>query len=306
MTSRHIRKLFDTLAASEQEFLDQEFLAPVVRGSKVHVRIDGVVMRMNIAPENYRGFGVFCPVDHHGAILVRDASLRERQQYLKLLAQTSLILCRRIGSDWLAIDAHGGQGRLGLNAPVKVHLVDGANLFDTIQAGFDGTSFWYDRINNRTDAKTSAWLRESLEKQVDPKGLERSGLTPSQRAAYTLNFFKSLEERKQVRTDEIESRLRDALSHAGAEFVGYVEHKDGFRVTYKVGDSRHVSSVDKEDFAVQVAGICLSGQDGRFDLNSLVGVLRDNDSRYAVRVGNHNGGMSESEYWDIHPPEVER
>ena len=76
-------------------------------------------------------------------------------------------------------------------------------------------------------------------------------------------------------------QLRDALGHAGAEFVNYAEHRDGYRVTYNVGNARHTSSVAKNDLTVQTAGICLAGEDRKFDLASLVSVLREPDAQYA-------------------------
>jgi hypothetical protein len=92
------------------------------------------------------------------------------------------------------------------------------------------------------------------------------------------------------------------LEHAGAELKDYVERKDVYTVTYEVDGQRHVSAVAKKDLSVQVAGICLSGEDRKFDLHSLVGVIREaQGGRGLVRVGHGNRGMAEEDYWRVHP-----
>jgi hypothetical protein len=84
--------------------------------------------------------------------------------------------------------------------------------------------------------------------------------------------------------------------------IEYLERGDSYRVTYRVDGQRFTSSVNKEDLSVQIAGICLSGEDREFDLASLVGVLREGEQGHGlVRVGQDRGAIDEDHYWRAHP-----
>jgi hypothetical protein len=108
------RKLTDALArlaAAEERFLASEFLAPVVSGGPVQVRIAGVICSLRIQPADFAGWGVFRPVSHGEAKLVRQAKLGERQRHLELFPLVRLILLGRHEQQWLAVPAHRGDSR---------------------------------------------------------------------------------------------------------------------------------------------------------------------------------------------------
>ena len=293
------RAVIDRLAVAESDFLTREFVAPVVRNEFVHVRLAGTVCRMKVTCRGFSGWGIFRPKSFTSAKFVREAGLRERARYLHQLPVVRMLLSRRSDQGWLALPAQRGDRRIEVSGEVPVHLAEGAQQFSLVRCRFDGRNLWFDELDSRHDPAMAGYLRESLAKSVDPQRLHRTGLTPEERAAYALRYFERAEIRELLLRDAVEDRLREALAHAGAEFVDYAEHRDGYRVTYRVGRERHVSSVRKGDLTVQVAGICLDGEDAKFDLHSLVGVL-DESKGNVLRIS--DGGMDEREYWRVHPP----
>ena len=117
----------------------------------------------------------------------------------------------------------------------------------------------------------------------EPARLDRPGLTAGQREAYAAVYAFRLRRDKDYARAAGERRLREALTHAGAELRDYAERGDVYTVTYTVDGGRHTSVVRKSDLSVQTAGICLSGEDQKFDLHSLVGVLRQGRGAGRVR-----------------------
>jgi hypothetical protein len=291
---RNLDDALRRLEAAEAQFLQNDFLAPMPRGGRAQVRIAGVVCALRVEPADFRGWGVFRPRSHAEARLVRPATLAERQSYLDLFARVRLILCRRHGETWLALPAHQGDRRVHVRGAVPVRLVEEGQPFEVVEARFDGVQCWYEGPDMRRDPAAAAYLRETLRAFTDPQRLDRPGLTAEERAAYAFSL--------QAEGDRAEGRLRQALAHAGGTLVGYVERDDCLRVEFEVDGTRQVSVVARDDLSVQVAGICLSGRDAQFDLQSLVGVVREAQGEYVVRVGRDNQGMAEEDYWRVHPP----
>jgi hypothetical protein len=273
---KKITDLIHRLAAAEERFLAGRFLAPVVRGRGVGVRIAGVVCRLRVEPEGFEGFGLFEPVSHSAAKLVRAAQMAERRRYLELFPALAVILVRQGGRRWLAVPA-GSDARFRIEGLVEVHLVEEVDLFDTVRVRFDGGTFWFDEVDSRSDPGAAAHLRQCLGKMVEPKDVARAGLTAQQAAAYAVVHEQRLRQAEADRQERTEGRLREALSHAGAELREFAEREDVYRVSYEVDGRRHTSVVRKDDLTVQSAGVCLSGEDERFDLHSLVSVLREGE-----------------------------
>jgi hypothetical protein len=275
----------------------------MIQGGEVHVRIAGVVCRLGVEPPDFAGWGVFQPTSHRAARLVRAATMTERQRYLRLFPAVRLILCERQERHWLALPAHQADRRFRIEGLVPVLLVEEAQPFDVIESRFEGACWWFDRADERRDPGAAAYLRRAWEEMVRPDELDRPGLTAEERGAYALRYRQRLEAEAEARRDRTETQLRAALAHAGAEFLGYLERPDSYRVEYVVDGRRHVSVVARTSLDVHTAGICLSGRDQDFDLQSLVGVIREGQSDGGiVGVGPDNAGMDEDLYWDVHPP----
>jgi hypothetical protein len=148
--------------------------------------------------------------------------------------------------------------------------------FETVLSRFDGRLFWYERRDPGRDPAVAAYLRDQL-CRADEKGLppavgrlHKRGLTREEREAYGSLRDAVVEEMQ----DRVELRLSEALDHAGARYRSYSERGDVYVVRYEIDGRRHISTVNREDLSVVTAGICLEGTDRRFDLTSLVGVLR--------------------------------
>lgn len=81
---------------------------------------------------------------------------------------------------------------------VPVRFALDVRAFEHVNARFDGRNFWFDGVDDRQSPATASFLRDSLDREVSPEGLERSGLTRFERAAYAstdANTFRVLEKR---------------------------------------------------------------------------------------------------------------
>ena len=300
-----IHDLLDKLEGDERRFVGTEFLAPMVGRGPVLIRIANVVCRLRVAvdlPRDFRGWAILQARSINEAAFIRSATLSEQSTYLRLFPPTRLILAAPADHSWLALPAQRGDARLRIEGAVPVQLTeDGLERFETIIARFDGHWFWYERRDASRDPALAAYLRSQLSapELIKPQDLHKAHLSREEREAYA--FAREL--RLQADQDRIEGRLQAALDHAGATYRSHVECGDVFVITYEVNGRTHTSTIRRDDLSVETAGICLAGQDRRFDLTSLVGVLREaHDTGQIVPVGD-DGPLNEERYWQVHPPE---
>ncbi len=277
-----IHELLNKLAAEEAAFLDTEFLAPVLPGMQVRVRIAGVICTLRVVGEAAPGWAILKPLSMDKARIVEQPGLRQVREYLSLFPAVRLLLLAPAGNDWLALPAQRGDARFQTDGPVRLHLATGVQAFQRIIARFEGAALWFQEIDRRRSPAIAAYLREALSAETPPEALHKPTLTAEERAVYRILHTAILAARR----DQVEVRLADALSHAGAELAEYIERADSYTLTYTVDGQTHRSTVRKDDLTVLSAGICLSGQDRRFDLQSLVSVIREGTARRRiVRVG---------------------
>lgn len=275
-----VKRLLETLAAEEAAFAGTEFLAPVLPGRRVRVRIAGLVCALRVVGESAPGWAILRALSLETAQVVGRPGLQQIRDYLALFPAVRLLLLTLADDDWLALPAQRNNTRVQVPGPVRVHLAVGVQRFQQIIARFDGLAFWFQEVDRRHNPARAAYLRDVLAAELPPAEVRKPYLTAEERAAYQLVY----DAREAARRDQVEARLADALAHAGASLAAYIEREDAYTVTYTVEGQLYHSTVRKDDLTVLSAGICLSGQDRSFDLQSLVGVIREGREQWLLGV----------------------
>lgn len=270
--------LFDKLAAEEEAFFSSDFLSPVLQGQPVRVRIAGIIVNFEVRPKKFEGWGVFRSVEQKTAKFIRHASMTQRQQYLDLFPRVSLIVVSQTDDGLFGIPANQGDGRIRVQGYAPISLATETRVFDTVDVRWDGEHFWYDRHANFRSSKFAIEMRDLLTAETDPKDVQISGITPEERRAYQFAFDLEVEAKK----DRKEERLKAAVERAGGTYHSYVERGNTFTVEISVDGRKYHPVVDSNTLRAASAGICLSGGDRDFDLQSLVTVYREGQNRHRI------------------------
>jgi len=264
-----MNNLLHKVEKAEREFLNSEFIAPVAKHSKIGVRILGLVYEFSPTDPNFEGWAILKPISSTHAKAIGNPSLLQISRYLKNFPKARMILCEKRKGTWIGMNKqfYGNQ--------FPVLLADEIQLFDEIITRWDGANFWFEARDTSGDPSLTDYLREALSNLAPLEKLRKSGLDPFHREAYQWQLL--LKEKKigEVTMDKIKKAVR----HAGGFFKSYVEHHDSYTVIFSIEGEEYRAAIEKNDFEVLSAGICLSGEDRKFDLQSLISVVKEGQER---------------------------
>lgn len=274
-------KLIDALAEKERQLSETTFVAPVIAGGKVRVRVDGVIYDMRIDDRAFQGWGVFQMTSPGNARLVEPASLSLIADYLKLFSTKEFVLIAKFGGHWFALPASTSDARFKVTGPTPIYLVgeNKAGNFDSVIARCDGNIFFFDSLNRRRDPAVARALRRALENKKEATDLRVRGMTQQERLAYRILF---LQRYTQEAPQDARATIAQALNHAGATLdVFWHDEREGrTTVRFVVDGELHTVQITPDDMTLLSAGVCLRGRDRDFDLASVVGVLREARQNY--------------------------
>ena len=269
-----ILSLIQSLAEQEQSLTHQPFMAPCILKGKIRVKLSGLLCTLKPQPANYEGWGIFEATDTHTAVYQKPVKRTKVDAYLNLFPSLRVRLAFHLqGRTWLAYPQYEGdmRQRFGHVKPIVVHLVKGCSRFEPIVVRWDGSSFWWQKSDRSSSIVHTKKLRQALRQEILSTDLSFSGLTPEMKVVYRL-VCKSLPAFSPKH--QAEKRLKNALDVGGGALENFTDRGDYWTVQWMTSDGvAHSSAIAKKDLTVIGAGICLSGRDEDFDLQSLVGVV---------------------------------
>ncbi len=280
MARKSILDMISSAAAQERVDLRSRFIAPVYGGCAVRTKIGGMLKTFSIRPNDFEGWGIFqCSGGKKRvARLVEDAMDCEIEEYVSRLPKARVRLCLAPADDsnWIAYPCNENEmlRRFGISEPIVVRLVDGVGKFESINVRFDGVTWWFESRDSNDDMSIVDEMLTMASRKTRAESLRIKGLTPEMRKAYDIymNPIPVTGAPDLPMTDE--DKLAEALERGGGRLVSHVDRGDRWSIEWETSTGeRHSSAISKEDMTVISAGVCLAGEDARFDLHTIVGVV---------------------------------
>lgn len=284
--------LIAKMAAEEQKLSDQLFLAPVVAGGQVRVRVAGIVYALRLDDPSFEGWALLQTQSKKPghASVVGKPTIAKISEYLKMLPRLRVVLLDQFENRWWGIQASAGDKNFQTTGALPVTLVSSAASLDTVYVRFDGAHFWYETIDRRRDPTVARTLRQALHNDTHPQELHCKGMVPEERVAYTMLYLKKHPAANAIRREKNSAELiEEALGHAGARLDAFWLHNENqATVRFEHNGRTHTASVNPKNLTLFSAGVCLSGQDQNFDLASLVGILEEHERKGGIYDYEHD------------------
>lgn len=277
--------LIEKIGEKERKISDLTFVSPIFSNEIVATYIDGLLYTFTI-PKTDPGWYVIKPINVHQAKIIDEAKVQEKDKYLRCLGKIYITLVFKKDNVYMGIPDKSNKYDFPFQEIIPVFLHDDIVLdFDRIIGRYDGSNIWFESVDMRNDPAKSDYLRESFENNIQPSKIKYEGLIFEEKLAYTLRT--SLD--KKFKEDHKKSSLKDDVEHAGGEFVSFLERSDHISITYRVDGEQYTSHISKgDDRKVLAAGICIDGNDNKFDLRSLITVMREaQNKRVTYRFNIH-------------------
>ncbi|MGB1204462.1 MAG: hypothetical protein ACPG5B_02380 [Chitinophagales bacterium] len=286
---KNIFNLLQNFAKAEAKLQNTLFIAPCLLDAFVQTKVNHIIYTFALQQNDFEGFGIFKPLNAKIAKFEQAATDEQIETYLKQFRKIRLLLIAHLqGNTWLAYPTNESEAQqhLGIAKPIVVHLVAFGRELQQIVARYDGKNFWFEAEDTQADFFAIDDLREALQNYLLLEQLEIKGITPEMKTVYEMLLRKSVEKMlqqnnfhengSQLPSDK--KRLERALTIGGGSLQSFTDRGDCWTVEWKTTTGEtHSSLIDKKDLRVLSSGICLSDQDERFDLQSLVAVIEQRD-----------------------------
>jgi len=264
-----ILELIDKIGKKEASLTEMDFVSPVCGNTQVATRVYGLIYAFDI-PATAPGWYKIRPKDSRNAVITGPAESGEIELYLHRFQKVRATMALKRAGIYHGILERSSAAD-GESVPILL-TDDSIQDFDRIVCRFDGLSYWYEAIDSINSPDKAEYLRTSLQKYVPSESIKFSGLLFDEKAAYGMRT----EIDKQFSEEIKRKAIRENVEHAGGKLVRFAEKSDHYSVTYSVDGQTYTSYVSKDStHRVITAGVCLAGTDHKFDLKSLITVMRE-------------------------------
>lgn len=272
-----MQNLLQKLISEEHQVINKEILCPVITGDKVVTRINGIIMSFKPIPSNFVGWGIFRIKDYKSAIFVEEPSIRQKRLYLEQFPKTQLIICSHNENMTVGAKLHN-DGRYNFDA-TSLFFPNNISLFDVIDVRDLNGRFYYEKHSSRYRAYVDEAKKYFAEETEPSKVKIWNPFLTAYKFAY--------DELIKVKELTIEQKVKQAIYRAGGKYRGFTDRGETLTVQFTINGETFTPTVNSKTLMLESAGICLSGGDRAFDLQSFVHIAREGLDRNDIVRGDY-------------------